>query len=171
MTRPILDLIPILSQVRRNHGLEHATLHVLSKKLPGISMAGISGIRGFLLLADLPTESVAESALEALQRLQQGETALAVHENCGTNLAASLFLAASTAWLAMTGTAKDAKLKLHRLPFAVLLAVPTFFLSKPLGPWLQRTLTTSAIPETMALAQVSTLRVAGRNVHIITTSF
>ena len=31
---PILNL-PILSRIRRNHGLEHATLHVLSRRHPG----------------------------------------------------------------------------------------------------------------------------------------
>lgn len=171
MTSPILDLIPIVSQVRRNHGLEHATLHVISEKLPGISVAGVSSLYGFILLADLPTESVTEAVLEALKRLKGGETTLAVHENCGTNLAVSSFLAAGAAWLAMAGTGKDAKLRLYRLPLAVLLAIPIFFLSKPLGPWLQQHLTTSAVPENMSLAQVSSLHVGGRNIHTIRTSF
>ncbi len=171
MTKPLLDFLPFISQLRRNHGLEHAVMHVLTERFQGLIMAGISGPRGFLLMADLPTETVADASLEALKQLQLGETDLAIHEHCGTNLASSTVLAALTAWVVMAGTGSDSRLKLRRLPLAILLAVLVFIFSKPLGPWLQRVLTTSAIPETMVLSQVTTQRVMGRNLHSITTRF
>lgn len=171
MSKKLMDLIPFISQVRRNHGLEHATLHVLSERFQGLGMAGVSGLRGFLLMADLPTETVADAALEALKRLKNGEEALAVHPHCGTNLAASTLLVALTTFFAMAGFGKNSKLKLSRLPLAILLAVPVYFFSRPLGPWLQRTLTTSAMPEDMTLSRVNTLRIGGRNLHSIIVSF
>ena len=42
----------------------------------GLGMAGISGPWGFYLLADLPSETVCDAALEALKRLQEGEASL-----------------------------------------------------------------------------------------------
>ena len=53
----VLEL-PSVSRVRRNHGLEHATLHLLSQKYPRTLMAGHSTANGFRLMADLPLEDV-----------------------------------------------------------------------------------------------------------------
>lgn len=169
MTKPLLDLIPIFSQIRRNHGLEHATINTLSEKFQGMGMAGISGLNGFLLVADLPTETVTEIALDSLRRLKSGEKYLAIQQHCGTNLAATTLLVALIAFFAMAGTGRNSKLKWHRLPLAVMLAIPTYFLSKPVGPWLQKILTTSAFPEGMELTQVTSLRAFGRTIHSVTT--
>ena len=49
---------PIISRVRRNHGLEHATLHVLAERHPGLSIAGHSNPGGFWILGDVSTEEV-----------------------------------------------------------------------------------------------------------------
>ena len=59
--------IPWFSRVRRNHGLEHATLHILSKRFSGKSLAGHSDSKGFWLLGDVTTESVDAAVQEALQ--------------------------------------------------------------------------------------------------------
>ena len=68
---------PWFSRIRRNHGLEHATLHVLSKRFSGKNLAGHSDTRGFWLLGDVPTEEVESAVSEALERLKGGEKALA----------------------------------------------------------------------------------------------
>ena len=47
---------PVVSRIRRNHGLEHATIHILSKKFPGARLIGHSDARGFWLVGDLTTE-------------------------------------------------------------------------------------------------------------------
>ena len=62
--------IPWISRVRRNHGLEHATLHVLSKRFPGKGLAGHSDTKGFWLLGNVPTEEVESSVGEALERMK-----------------------------------------------------------------------------------------------------
>lgn len=168
MSNGILEF-PIISRIRRNHALEHATMHVLAGKHKGLVMMGISGPRGFALFADLPTQSICEAAMEGLERMQNGEVALAVHPNCGTNLAISGLVAGIVAWASMLGSSKKARLKLRRLPFAVLLAVLAFFLSKPLGPYLQQTVTTAANPGSLEIIQVTTQKINGKSLHRILT--
>ena len=51
-----------------------------------------------MLLGDVPTEQVESAVREALQRLKAGERGLAVHPNCGTNLATTGLLATSLAF-------------------------------------------------------------------------
>ncbi|MEZ4517181.1 MAG: DUF6391 domain-containing protein [Chloroflexota bacterium] len=75
-------------RIRRNHGLEHATIHVLSETHKNFSAQGNSTLAGFHLnvYGDVREEDVAEAVTEALHRLQQGQSNLAVHPNCGTVL-------------------------------------------------------------------------------------
>ena len=81
--------IPVISRVQRNHGLEHATLHILSQRYPKQSLAGHSDTAGFWIIGDVTIEDVYESVEEALSRLRNGEKHLAVHRNCGTNFVTS----------------------------------------------------------------------------------
>jgi len=86
MSSSILHLKPI-SRVRRNHGLEHATIHVLNKRFPHVKLGGMSTPVGFTIVGEVTSEDVAEAAIEALKRLRSGEVDLAFHPNCGTNYA------------------------------------------------------------------------------------
>ena len=52
----------------------------------------------FIFTAQVGTELVANAATEALVRLQQGESHLAVHPRCGTNLAVTGILAGTAAF-------------------------------------------------------------------------
>ena len=54
LAAPILNL-PVIRRVRRNHGLEHATIHILSRKVKNLSMAGRSTMRGFYLYGNVAT--------------------------------------------------------------------------------------------------------------------
>ena len=169
MAKSILDNIPIIATIRRNHSLEHATMHVLAEHFSGLGMAGISGLGGFYLLADLPSETVVEAAIEAAKRLKAGETGLAVHARCGTNLATPLTLAFLSYWVLMIGTSKDAKRKLWRMPFALALAVGVFFLARPLGPTVQRLLTTAESLDKLQVGYISTQKYYGRSLHHVIT--
>ncbi len=75
---------PLIDRVRRNHALEHATIHVLSRRYRDLHVMGRSTPNGFILYGDLPTDAVYEAAQEALERLRAGERHLAVHPACGT---------------------------------------------------------------------------------------
>ncbi len=142
MASSILDL-PFVGETRRNHALEHATLHVLAASNPGKPMAGHSNPTGFFILGDVSTEVVTDAATQALRRLKAGERELAIHPGCGTNLATTALLAGTLAWLVLRGS-RSVWGRLLRLPFAVALALIGAVLSRPLGPIIQQKITTDA---------------------------
>ena len=61
--------LPLILETRRNHALEHATLHILARTYH-TSMAGHSNPTGFYLLGDIQLEDIADAATEAMARLQ-----------------------------------------------------------------------------------------------------
>ena len=164
----ILDDFPILSRVRRNNGLEHATISLLSQRFPSTRMAGYSFPGGFLLLGDLPTEQVREVVTQALARMNNGERSLAVHPNCGTNYAVSGFLAGTLAWLGMAG-AKSKRDRLERLPLVISLATLGLILSAPLGPKVQEYVTTSGDPQGLAIVDIFPVRFGQFSLHRVIT--
>ncbi|MFW5713040.1 MAG: DUF6391 domain-containing protein [Brevefilum sp.] len=168
MSNSILDFKPI-SRMRRNHGLEHATIHLLSKKHPRVHMGGMSTPRGFTIFGDVPTEEVAEAAIEALKNLRAGRADLATHPNCGTNFAISGLMAGFGAWLGMLGAGKRFKQKIERLPLMVLLATIALILTRPVGPYVQKKITTTGDPQALELERVETFVRAGVRIHRVLT--
>ena len=137
-----LDL-PYILETRRNHALEHATLHVLATKYPNRNMAGHSNPTGFFILGDFPIDDIAWAVNQALTRLRAGESKLAIHASCGTNLATTVLLATTLAWFVLRG-ARSTLGRILRAPFAVVFALFGLVLSQPLGPALQQKITTEA---------------------------
>jgi hypothetical protein len=160
----ILDS-PVILATRRNHGLEHATIHILSGHFPGKALAGHSNPGGFFILGDVPTESVREAATESLARMRNGESKLAVHPGCGTNYIVAGALAGTLAWLGMTG-AKTGRQRLERLPLVILLSALGFLISQPLAPVIQQRITTSGDPGSLAIVDVYRVR---KGLHRIVT--
>lgn len=160
----ILDL-PYILETRRNHALEHATIHLLSRKHPGKRMAGHSNPTGFFLLGDFTAQEIWESLTDAHARLNSGESGLAVHPGCGTNLAATALLAGTLAWLPLRGT-RSTLWRILLIPLALLFALAGYQLSKPLGPWLQKYVTTEAHLGSMQIVDVIHIR---KGVHRIIT--
>ena len=74
-----------ISRVRRNHGLEHATIHVLTDKHKQFSAQGNSDPGGFSLnvYGDISEEQVSAAVNHAYKRMKNGEHDLAIHPNCG----------------------------------------------------------------------------------------
>jgi len=168
MSNPILDL-PFVLETRRNHALEHATLHVLAAQYPNRSMAGHSNPTGFFILGDLPTRDIQSAADQALARLRAGESGLAIHPGCGTNFATTVLLAGTFAWLVLRG-GKSIFGRLIRIPFALLFAVLGVLISRPLGPIIQQRITTDA---EMGNLQIVDVRPASRGrltAHRVITS-
>jgi hypothetical protein len=156
---------PFIGETRRNHALEHATIHILSERFPGRSMGGHSNPTGFLLIGDLPTEAVRDAVSAALTRLQNGEHHLAIHEGCGTNYVVTGGLAALFAFVGMSGT-KNNRERWDRLPLVMLLSILAFIIGRPLGPALQKGVTTQPDPGGMVIMDVYPL---AKNVHRVVT--
>jgi len=138
-----------VNRIRRNHGLEHATIHVLSESHKRFSAQGNSDHRGFHLniYGEVTPDEVRAAAAEAQRRLRAGERQLAVHPNCGTVLVTTATLAtlaaqAALAWeqrRAPTGGGRGRSLTtaFNALPGAILAVVAALIVGRPLGLTLQ----------------------------------
>jgi hypothetical protein len=149
----LLNVSPV-SRIRRNHGLEHATLHVLADCQPRRPLAGHSDLSGFWIIGDLSADEVQVAVREALGRLRNGERDLAVHPNCGTNFATSGLLAGGAAALSMLGGGRRWRDKLDRIPLAITLATLALIIAQPLGLLLQEKVTTSGDPENLEVVEI-----------------
>ena len=160
----ILEL-PTYLATRRNHALEHATLKMLARKYDDKTLAGHSNPTGFFIFGEIATDDIRNAIHEAMSRLRAGEHDLAIHPGCGTNLATSMLLPATFMFAPLQG-ARSRRGQLLLLPLALLLGVFGFLLSKPLGPWLQRNVTTEA---NLGNLQVVDIKNTRKGVHRITT--
>ena len=161
--------IPIISNVRRNHALEHASINILTKKFPGTSIIGHSDHAGFWLHADLDTEVVTETVTEALDRLLLGETDLAYHPNCGTNYAVSGIAAGLGSFIGMWGVGKRNRDKILRLPIVITLATLGLIITQPLGKRVQQQVSTDPNPGSLQITQVTRSTLGGKTAHRIST--
>jgi len=162
---------PILSRIRRNHGLEHATIHVLSQRYPGTPLVGRSDVRGFFLYTQLPIEVVRQSITEALERMRAGEHRLAIHPNCGTNFLTAGVLATMASYFSLYG-GRDERWqdRLARLPLAVFVTSMALILAQPLGNAAQLHLTTQGDPEGLQVDAIVPLRRGRNKLYRILTS-
>jgi hypothetical protein len=161
----------IIERIRRNHALEHATLHVLESQRPNLRAGGRATAHGFYLYGDLPDESAVRAAAdEAIRRLQAGQHDLAVHPRCGTNAVTAGVLSGVLALLGIAAGGRHAPWYVQ-LPNAILGAMVGALLAQALGPWMQANVTTSA---TIRGAQVRDIRSrqAGRMAaHFVETDY
>ena len=141
----------LLSRIRRNHGLEHATIHVLSEKYKNFSAQGNSDHRGFHLniYGDISEDDVMDAVETAFKRMKEGEHHLAVHPNCGTVLLTTATMATMAAQAVFSLEQRrqerdkaDAAVLFNALPSAVLAVVLSLIISRPIGVQLQARFTT-----------------------------
>lgn len=130
----------IVKTVRQNHALEHATIHVLSRRVPDARVMGRSTPSGFVIVGPVSTQDLSAAATEAVARLQRGETHLAIHPRCGTNLAVTGVLAGTAAFGATLGKPRS---KLERLPWSLIAATVAALVAQPLAYTVQERVTTS----------------------------
>jgi hypothetical protein len=164
----MLEMVPFMARVRRNHALEHATVHMLSRRRPNMRMVGYSINRGIFLIGALETDQVEAAADEALARLRAGESHWALHPNCGTSLLTSGVMASMAALLSAAVTRGEEERPL-RLPTMVLFSIVALTLARPLGLDLQRHVTTEACMGGLNIVQVRRLLSRPMTVHFIET--
>lgn len=158
-----------ISLVRRNHGLEHATLNLLNETYPHKAYSGYSDSKGFWVIGDISTDALYDAATKALDRMKNGEHHLAIHPNCGTNYVTAGVLAGTLAWLGTLGTAKSWKKKMDRWPYLVLLVTGAFIAAQPLGPKVQKNITTSGDPRDLVIVQITRYERQGPTLHRVVT--
>lgn len=160
---------PLLSRLRRNHGLEHATTHVLSQHKPNRPLIGHSDFGGFWIIGEFSSEEVTDASVEALRRLRAGERQLALHPNCGTIWATYGLAAGLGAFIGMVGVGRRWRDKFQRLPLVALLATGALILAQPLALKLQERFTTSGDPGDLEIAEVLKTKLAGKTAHRVIT--
>ena len=143
-----------LSRIRQHHALEHATITLLSQRIPGVQLVARSDFQGFIVVGNLDTAALAAASEEALARLQGGEERLAVHPNCGTNLVTAGLLSGMAAFVATSGRSRSLA---DRLPSAVLAATVALLAAAPAGRWAQQNVTTTPHVEDARIACVRKL--------------
>lgn len=154
-----------LFRIRQHHGLEHATITLLSRRLPGVPLFARSDLTGFIVIGDVETATLAATVEEALARLQAGESRLAIHPNCGTNLVAAGILSGLAAFVATSGRSRSLA---DRLPSAILAATLALLAAAPAGRWAQENLTTSPQLAGASLARVTKLTGGPATRHRVT---
>lgn len=148
----ILENVPLVAATRRNHGIEHATVYMLSRRQPDRRLVARSNHRGFLVLGDTTDSELTDAVNEALRRLHAGDTNLVIHPNCGTNFVTSGVLAGVAAWMA-SRIGDPQRPWWEQFPLVTVAATLALFVAQPLGRALQAHITTSA--------QVAGIRLAG----------
>jgi hypothetical protein len=159
--------IPFIARIRQNHGLEHATIHVLTQQNPNLRVVGRTTSSGFHLYGDLTTKEVRTAVEQALSRLQKGEANLAVHPHCGTNLATAGFLAGLSAFVTLLPRTRR---RLDQLPFAILAATLAIIVAQPLGMILQAQVTTTADVRNLIVKRITCRQQNLLTIHHVETA-
>jgi hypothetical protein len=163
----LLDLLPV-KRTRRNHALEHATVHLISAAQPGTPLAGRSTPYGFYIYGNITQDLLTEMAHNALQRLRNGENKLAIHPGCGTNFLTSGVLAGSAVFATLS--VGDRRNRLSRLPDVFIAATMALIIAQPIGPLLQEKVTTLADMGDLEITSVRVLSANGNmKVHYVET--
>ncbi len=175
-----IGFIPGLKEVltlRQVHGLEHATVWVLSGAAQTVTsddlrgrlsvdsdgLGGLSTEQGFYLYGQVKTSDVSRAVNEALRRIKS-EWDLAVHPRCGTNLSVEVILTAGLTWGAFMLLPKGLIEQL--LGFGVA-ATAAAQLTPELGRVVQQYVTT-AIPFNLSVQDISVVQDAwGRPAHFV----
>lgn len=131
-----------LEDVRRNHGLEHATVAVLFARRGPQRLAGRASGNGFFILGKVDAETLESCAQEALTRIQRGESGLVVSPMCGTNLVVTGGVCAMATIMSLTLSRE--KKPQERLGDAISASTIGAVASQPLGRLVQERITTLA---------------------------
>ena len=132
-----IDDILMGRRVRQNHALEHATFTIMAQRNPAFSGSARSFSDGFIVFADVDLGELRRCAEEALQRLQAGEAELAIHPNCGTNLAVGISLVTIGTLLGMASNQPRT-----RVAAAAASSFAGWAAARPVGEYVQRHFTT-----------------------------
>jgi hypothetical protein len=152
----------LIRRTRQHHAIEHATIHLLSERFPQQHFSGYSDPMGFTLYGEVPEEAVQRAVGDALVRLQAGEKRLALHANCGTNLAVTGLLVTLAALVGGSGK----RGRIERFTSALLLVLPVLLLARPLG---YRVQTYTTLPEVADrwVTEIRPIQVGAINAHRI----
>ncbi|MEX0682884.1 MAG: DUF6391 domain-containing protein [Dehalococcoidia bacterium] len=153
----------LIDRIRRNHGLEHATITLMLARQGPTRVLGRSDHGGFYVYARVETDRLREYAEEALARMQRGEANLAISPMCGTNIVVAGVLAGVGSSIALGRSERG-----EGIPRAIMASLLAVVASQPIGRLVQKYATTS--PDMGGVSIVSVERVGG-GAHRVRTAF
>jgi hypothetical protein len=152
-------------RMRQNHALEHATVTILSRMVPDLRISARATTDGFLMFgSDVDLGVLRQAADEALSRLQAGEAALAIHPNCGTNLAVGISLVTIGTMLGFTSSRTST-----RITSTALSSLAGLLAARPLGELVQKYITTLPDLRGVRVTDVRRRKLLGLNVIEVRT--
>jgi hypothetical protein len=161
--------LPFIGRVRRNHGLEHATIHVLIQRNPALSLVGRSDWGGFYIYGRVDTQELEAAARQAMARMRAGESELALHPRCGTMLATTGILSGMAAFFALGVGRSRSRFRWAYLPETLLAATVAAIVAQPLGFLLQEYVTTSGDIGDLSIVRVYKQRGGSFPAHRVET--
>jgi hypothetical protein len=153
--------LPFVATLRRNHAVEHATMHLLAQRQPYLNAVARTTVDGFHVYGSVDTKTLADTAAEAIGRLQAGQTELAIHPRCGTNLVVAGLLAGLATFLAVGRS----RARLSSLPRFFLAATLAVMIAQPLGLLVQERITTSTQVAGLRIVEVTRQGVGRLTIH------
>jgi hypothetical protein len=148
----------LIEAIRRNHGLEHATVTVLLGKMSSPKrMFGRATHDGFYLYADVTEEEFEEAVHEALRRMKAGEANLAVSPLCGTNIVMAGVMTAIVSLFTV-----GQKTRWERFPNIITATTMGVIAGQPIGRALQKHVTTSGDVDGVEIVSISRGRTIGK---------
>ena len=132
-----IDDIIFSRRIRQNHALEHATFTIMARIDPNFTGSARSSSSGFIIFNDVDLGLLRRAVAEALQRLQAGEAELAIHPNCGTNLAVGISLVTIGTMLGLASNRTRT-----RVTAAALSSLTGWATARPFGEYMQKHFTT-----------------------------
>ena len=157
-----------LSHVRKNHAMEHATIHVLTKSHPKISFAGYSAVQGFWIHGQTELQDIQRAVEIAYARLNNGEKQLAIHPNCGTNLAVTGLCTAAAGMLVLAAEGDDDS-NFERFSALTSAGLLGAFAARSLGPEAQKRVTTDADVSRLSIVSINCSSLRGKPVFFVKT--
>jgi len=124
-------------RVRQNHALEHATITILSGMVSDLNVSARSSADGFIIFGNVDLGVLRKAMDEALKRLQAGEAELAIHPNCGTNIAVGISLITLGTLFGLASNQPRT-----RIATAAASSLAGLMAARPVGQYVQRHLTT-----------------------------
>jgi len=124
-------------RVRQNHALEHATITILSGMISDLNVSARSSADGFIIFGSVDLGVLRKAMDEALKRLQAGEAELAIHPNCGTNIAVGISLITLGTLFGLASNQPRT-----RIATAAASSLAGLMAARPVGQYVQRHLTT-----------------------------
>ncbi|MHB1317779.1 MAG: DUF6391 domain-containing protein [Anaerolineae bacterium] len=158
-----------LQRIRRNHAIEHAAMHMLSRSGVTVRLAARSDWRGLTFYGDIDSETLRQALDDGLKALRKGNSGLAVHPRCGSMVSIALMLGFVTSWLAQSGLRRGASPA--RGLFTLASIASAAVIARPLAEGVQAHVLTSADTGQARLIRIRRSRRGPLTIHRVAIAY